>query len=200
MFGFFLFILLTVFLIVKLNEILGMKVGFHIQKERFGYTFESKQSAETVVSEVDRKILKISKVYPKFSVVDFLNKAQKAFEIIFHAYAAGDVATLRDLLAPRIFRAFSLAIDDRNGRRETLEGVLVRFVDVEIIDSDVTNEELFITVKFVTEQSNVLKNGEGQVLEGSTDFIETRTDVWVFSHKLSEANLRWYLHEIKSES
>jgi len=199
MFGFFLFVILTIFLIVKLNEILGMHVGFHIQKEELHDNFQP-TSPDAFISEVDRKMLKITELYPKFNVADFLEKAQKAFEIVFDAYASGDTRTLRDLLGPRIFRAFSMAIDDRKARHEVLEGTLVRFISVEILDSDVVNDEIFITVKFITEQSNVLKNENGQVLEGSPDFVENRTDIWVFSHQVSATDPRWYLHEIKSES
>ena len=107
--------------------------------------------------------------------------------------------TLKELLAPRIFQAFSMAIKDRKSRNETLEGILVRFICTEIVSSDVSASDLFITVRFETEQSNVLKDGNGQIIEGNADFVETRTDVWVFSRKKDSTDPRWFLYEIKSE-
>ena len=119
--------------------------------------------------------------------------------MIFKAYSEGDKSTLKELLVPRTYQAFSMAIDDRNSRGEILEGNLVSFSKVELIDAKVENENIFVTVKFVTEQSNVLKTLDGKILEGSSDFVENRTDIWVFSRKIKSTDSKWFLYEIKSE-
>ncbi|MDR1375542.1 MAG: Tim44/TimA family putative adaptor protein [Holosporaceae bacterium] len=199
MFSLLLFVLLTFFLLTKLNEILGIKIGFQIHKENLK-DFTVADVEEKEVAETNQKILAIKAVYSEFDSHDFLAKAQKAFEIIFFAYAGGDIKTLKGLLCPRIFQAFSLAIDDRKSRDEMLEGILVRIINTEILDSSVYNDDILVTVKFITEQSNVLKSGDGKIIEGNADFIETRQDVWVFSRKKSSRDLRWYLQEIKSEN
>ncbi|MDR2158145.1 MAG: Tim44/TimA family putative adaptor protein [Holosporaceae bacterium] len=198
MLGLFFFALITFFLMAKLNEILGFRTGFHIKKENL-YNPNENSIRETTISEMDKKISQIKEVYPAFDVDDFLKKSQKAFEIIFSAYSSGDVKTLKDLLSPRIFQAFSMAVEDRKKRRETLEGILVRFIRAEIIDIASTEEDIFATVRFETEQSNVLKSEDGSILEGNADFVELRTDVWSFSRKKSASDSRWYLYEIKSE-
>jgi predicted lipid-binding transport protein (Tim44 family) len=91
-----------------------------------------------------------------------------------------------------------MAIEDRKKRGEILEGALVRFVHSEITDVSNVDDDLFVTVKFETEQSNVLKLKDGTILEGNADFIENRTETWSFSKKKTSADARWYLHEIKS--
>lgn len=192
-------VIVVIFLITKLNEILGMRVGFHLRKEDVYKSFNEDVAERAKVSEVNTALAGVLNSCPQFDSDDFLNKAQKAFEIIFTAYASGDLHTLKSLLAPRIFQAFSMAIADRKARNETLDGTLVRFVHVEIVSSDARDNDLFITVRFVTEQSNVLKNGEGQTIEGNADFVETRTDVWMFSRKKESDNPCWFLYEIKSE-
>ena len=190
------FAAVTFFLAVRLNEILGINVGFKISKERFK---EAEKADIREVPELERKLRDVSRGYKKFNTEDFLNKSQKVFEMVFKAYAEEDKGSLKELLAPRTFSAFSMAIDDRRRRRETLEGNLVGFGKVEIIDAEVTKEDIFVTVKFVTEQSNVLKSFDGTILEGSLDFVETRTDVWVFSRKIDSSDPKWFLYEIKSE-
>lgn len=190
------FAAVTCFLLIKLNEIIGIDVGFRISKERF----KDVQKADIKeIPELEKKLRNISDHYKKFNPEDFLNKSQKVFEIVFKAYAGEDKKSLKELLTPRTYGAFSMAIDDRKKRGEILEGDLVGFSKVEIIDAEVTKENIFITVKFITEQSNVLRSSDGTILEGNPDFVENRTDVWVFSRKNSSSDPKWFLHEIKSE-
>jgi predicted lipid-binding transport protein (Tim44 family) len=196
-FGLLLFVLLTFFLLTKLNEILGTKIGFQINKENL-MDFTRADIQEKEISETNQKISDIKAVYDEFDSSDFLSKSQKAFEIIFSAYAEGDLKTLKGLLRPRLFQAFSMAIEDRKSRGETLDGILMRIVDAEIVDSSICNNDIFVMVKFITEQSNVLKSKEGKIIEGNADFIETHQDIWVFSHQKSSRDPRWYLQEIKS--
>lgn len=203
MFGLIFFIVITIILINKLNDILGMHIGFKAETHSniFG---PNENSVEEVIhdekNKLDEKLSRISKEYRGFSKEDFLQKSQKVFELVFEAYANGDKGTLRDLLSKRIFNAFSMAIDDRKSKGEKLEGILVRFISLEIVDAEVTKEDLFITVKFVTEQSNILKSKDGKVLEGNSDFVEKRVDTWVFERKKLSPDLRWFLHEIKDQS
>jgi predicted lipid-binding transport protein (Tim44 family) len=192
------FIFLTFFLLVKLSDVLGLRMGFHIKKDDLRDFSNQNVPQETVASEIDKSFLQFKKLYPSFDAVDFLQKAQKAFEIIFHAYSKGDVKTLKSLLSPRIFYAFSMAIEDRKKRGEILEGILVRFIHSEITDVSNTDDDLLVTVKFETEQSNVLKLKDGTILEGNADFVENRTEIWSFSRKKTSSDARWYLHEIKS--
>ncbi|MDR0678020.1 MAG: Tim44/TimA family putative adaptor protein [Holosporaceae bacterium] len=197
--GFLILILMTFFLIAKLEEIFGKRIGFYIKKENL-YDFSPENCIqEIIISEIDKKISCIKKIYPSFDPNDFLNKSKRAFEIIFAAYSSGDIKTLEDLLSPRILKAFSMAIDDRKKRKEIIEGILVRFISSEIINVDMLDDYILITVKFETEQSNVLKSENGAVLEGNADFVEKRTDIWSFSRKKLSKNSRWYLHEIKSQ-
>ena len=162
--------------------------------------FSEESSVEEIISpenDLERKIAEVSKIYRRFNHKDFVEKAKKAFEIIFIAYAKGDKKTLKGLLLPRIYNAFSLAIDDRNSRKEILEGSLIRFVKSEIIDISVSGNDIFITMKFDTEQSNVLKSESGEILEGNSDFLENRADIWVFCKDITSTDSRWFLCEIK---
>lgn len=191
------FAIVCAFLLFTLNKILGVEIGFKVEKENLRDFTE--EAVEPKISDLEQKLKIISDCYKKFEAEDFLRKAEKVFSIVFSAYAQGDKSTLKDLLAPRTYNAFSMAIDDRKSRGEVLEGNLVRFVSMEILDAEKTDEDLLVTVKFVTEQSNVLKSSSGEVIEGDLDFVENRTDVWVFSRKIAATDSRWLLQEIKSE-
>lgn len=191
------FIVITVLLIVRLNDILGMNVGFKVdvrKNNRFG---EDNSSIEEVHHDDNKvNIRNMFGNYADFVPHDFLEKSKRAFEIIFEAYAKGDKRTLKDLLAPKLRNAFSMAIDDRNSRGEKLEGILVRFISADITDVSANDEDVFITVKFVTEQSNVLKDRNGMIVEGNSDFVENRTDTWIFCRKKNAVSAAWFLYEI----
>ncbi|MDR1551720.1 MAG: Tim44/TimA family putative adaptor protein [Holosporaceae bacterium] len=194
-----LFVLITFFLLIKLNDILGLRLGFRIEKENL-YDLSAQNTVEEATqSQEEPHITKIKKIYPTFCEKDFLEKARKAFEIIFSSYSTGDLKTLKTLLSPRLFHAFSMAIEDRKKRGEILEGILMRFIDSTIVETNLTDEDLFVTVRFDTEQSNVLKSKDGSIIEGNADFVEMHTEVWSFSRKQQSADSRWYLYEIKSE-
>jgi len=193
-----LFAILTFALIVKLNEIIGFRVGFRIEKENLHDPAQGGSEIREVPEE--EKILKtIRSGCLNFDPENFLKKAEKVFEMVFKAYAGGDKSTLKDLLSPRTFKAFSMAIDERKKQGETLEGSILQFVETELVNATTRDETLYVTVKFVTDQTTVLRSADGTILEGDPDYVESRTDVWVFSRKVSSSDPRWFLHEIKSE-
>ena len=192
------FAILTFALLIKLNEIIGFRVGFRIEKEKL----HDPTRGEAEIREVteDERILKtIRSGCLGFDRETFLKKAEKVFEIVFKAYAEGDKATLKDLLAPRTFKAFSMAIDERKAQGETLEGSILQFVGTSLIDAKVKSDSLFVTVEFITDQTTVLKSRDGNILEGNPEYVDSRTDIWIFSRKVNSADPRWFLHEIKSE-
>ena len=85
------FAVITLVLLVKLNSILGTRVGFHIPEEMIP-KMDKEASEEVAIAEIDRKILDIKKHYPSFEEDSFLKKAEIAFETIFNAYAKEDLA------------------------------------------------------------------------------------------------------------
>ncbi len=190
------FLIITFFLLSKLNEIIGLNIGFRVEKENLGDFSEPKIKE---ISVLDKKIQLVKSNYKSFQLDEFLEKSRKVFKVIFQAYAEGDKSTLKNLLAARTYTAFCMAIDDRQKRGEILEGSIESFSSTEFLDAEIVDRNIYVTVKFVTEQSNVLKAADGKVLEGNADFVETRTDVWVFSRPVSSTDSRWILHEIKSE-
>lgn len=192
------FAILTFALLIKLNEIIGFRVGFRFERENLhDQVLEDSEIME--VTEDERILETVRSGCLGFNQETFLKKAEKVFEMVFKAYAEGDKATLKDLLSPRTFKAFSMAIDERKTQGETLEGSILQFVEISLVDAKIKGDNLFVTVKFITDQTTVLKSRDGTILEGNPEYVDSRTDVWVFSRKVNSADPRWFLHEIKSE-
>ncbi|MDH5797185.1 MAG: Tim44/TimA family putative adaptor protein, partial [Paracoccaceae bacterium] len=50
-----------------------------------------------------------------------------------------------------------------------------------------------ISVKFVGELTSVVKNAEGEVVEGSANEIKRQRDVWTFARTLGSKDPNWQL-------
>ena len=59
--------------------------------------------------------------------------------------------------------------------------------------------ELFASVKFVSEVISVKKDKEGKVIEGNPNKIKQVTDYWKFSKNILKKGPNWYLSEIISK-
>ena len=135
---------------------------------------------------------------PSFSATGFLQGAAKAFEMIIAAYAKSDTDTLRPLLSPEVYSQFAGAIQDREQRGETFTSELVVLKPPKIESVEMRGSAAHIAVIFQSEQSNVLKNAQGEVIEGSADHVESVTDIWTFSHDTNAHDPNWILAATRS--
>ncbi len=149
---------------------------------------------EEELSEVDKVLAKI----PGFSREKFLTGAKRAFEIIISAFSKGDVETLEMLVSKSLLKKFQEIIEKRKAEGITSETDFIGFDDVEIINAKISKSEVAkITVKFVSEQVNILKNKDGEVIEGDENFIQNITDNWTFERAVTSTNPNWLLVSTK---
>lgn len=123
----------------------------------------------------------------------FVQGARQAFEMIVLAYAQNDTKTLRPLLSDEVYERFAAAIRQRQDSKETLETSLVGFEKSEIVNAAMNGSEARVTVKFVTEQINVTRNGEGLITDGNPNEVTRVTDVWTFARDTNSSNPNWLL-------
>ena len=116
---------------------------------------------------------------PAFDEAAFLKGARGAFEIVVNAFAAGDVAALKPLLASNVLESFVGAITARGGGK--LPSPLVSIKNAEIVDSAVEGTTALVTVKFVSEQ-----NGDGNA-------VNEHVDSWTFSRPVKARDPNWTL-------
>ena len=67
----------------------------------------------------------------------------------------------------------------------------------EIAKVNIENGKALISVEFVSEQVNVLRGENGEVIQGDENYIQTITDVWTFEKKLDAKTLNWVLVSTK---
>lgn len=187
------FAFLTVILLIKLNEILGMAIGFRKEHECAAADSQPEAAHKVYSENLHKEIFKYCR---DFDERDFLDKVQRVFKVVFKAYASGDLTILKDLLTPKLYTAFEMAIKDRTSKGEVLSGNIERIVSASIDSTNIDNNKVFINVMFISEQVTVLRNKEGAVIEGNDDFVNSVREVWTFLKSIDSNGKQWYLSEI----
>jgi predicted lipid-binding transport protein (Tim44 family) len=127
---------------------------------------------------------------PSFDVQRFLAGAKGAYEMIVKAFASGDRATLRNLLAPTVMASFDTAIAAREteGRSETVEFLHPPRADLEKAEVAGASDLARLTVRFLAEFRSRSKGREGEAVE------DRRTaELWTFERNLKSRDPNWTL-------
>ena len=146
------------------------------------------------LSPLDRELIKI----PNFNKNTFIKGAQKAFEMILISFSKGDLKTLEKLVNTELLTKFNSVIDERKEKGISAETDLVGFVETEVESVNfVDNNKVNVVVKFVSEQVNLLKDVNGEVIEGDENYVQTISDVWTFEKSLNAGVNNWMLCSTK---
>jgi predicted lipid-binding transport protein (Tim44 family) len=135
----------------------------------------------------------IGKIDPKFNKDEFLSGAKVAFEIILNAYSSGDTPALKPLLNADVFANFSQVIWDRDQAKQTMEDTLVSITSAEIVEAFAEGNIENITVKYVSEQVNVTRDENGNIVDGDPSAVIETIDFWTFSRNSKSNDPNWTL-------
>ncbi|MGO1119550.1 Tim44/TimA family putative adaptor protein [Rhodovibrionaceae bacterium A322] len=133
-----------------------------------------------------------------FDPEGFVQGARAAFEMILLGFAKGDQEVLRPLLADDVFADFSKAMEQRADAGETMETTLVSLDKGEIIEAELQGKTAFVTVKLVSEQMNVTRDAEGEVVDGDPHLVAKVTDIWTFARNTRSRDPNWTLVSTRS--
>lgn len=130
-----------------------------------------------------------------FTSAEFLTGAKAAFEMVIDAYNDSDDETLKMLLADPIYREFkaSLEANERDGR--TAHTTLVAIVKADITAAKLKGNTATITVDFLTEQVPLVRDKDGNIIEGNASHQEAVEDQWVFERNLTSNDPSWKIIE-----
>ena len=177
----------------KISEESAAKIFDMIVKEaeKQQQTAVEKDSVpEENMSDLDKTLVKI----PGFNKERFITGAKRAFEIIVTAFSKGDTETLENLVSKSLIKKFQEIIEKRRAEGISAETDLIGFDQAEITAAKISKNDIAkITVKFVSEQVNLLKNKDDEIIEGDENFIQNITDVWTFERCLTSTNPNWLL-------
>lgn len=146
------------------------------------------------LNEVDAVLCRI----PDFNKDSFLQGAKKAFQVITEAFNRADTETLKMLVSTAIYKKMAEIIKQRQDDKITAETDFICFDRAEIIKAQINDKnKALISVEFVSEQVNVLRDKDNAVIQGDENYIQNITDVWTFERALDAKTLNWVLISTK---
>lgn len=139
-----------------------------------------------LISGQDGKIIKMvipanSIPLPKKEAMteeDFLRGAKMTFHVVSNAFAKGRRKELKDFLAPKVYDTFIKAIETREAQKNSVDFSLICLSSAKVLKKAQDLKE--VTVEFVSEQINLLKNEKGEVIEGDPMTVAIVEDIWTF--------------------
>ncbi len=121
----------------------------------------------------------------------FLSGAKYAFELVIKSFANGDLASLKMLLADKIYQGFETAVNQRKAQENILTTNLISIEKSEIISAIMLENIASIAVKFTSKQINYISDKSGAVTSGRKDEISEVTDIWTFKKDVTSPNPNW---------
>ncbi len=116
-----------------------------------------------------------------FSPQAFLSGARAAYDMVVHAFAAGDSATLRSLMAPEAIANFDNAIRARAAAGQTMTTTVVSIDDATIVGAQLVGATAQLRVRFVAKLASVTRDAAGAVVDGSPSAVADHIDLWTFA-------------------
>ena len=183
------------FIILRLRNILGRKTG-HEDEVFKGF---SEKKFEQFKKENFKKTAEDQNKLEGEQKKQFLIGAQSAYETIITSFAKGDRNQLKPLLSSQMYSNFDSAITQRENENVKSELTFVGIKETKVEHFEKIKNELYATVKFVSEIISVKKDNQNKIIEGNADKIKEVTDHWKFSKNVLSSSPNWYLSEIVSK-
>ncbi|MEQ6202946.1 Tim44/TimA family putative adaptor protein [Sulfitobacter sp. HNIBRBA2951] len=200
---------IAVFLILRLKNVLGTREGFEKPPlpqqpaERSGPAFEVIEGGPDldITDHFDegtaqaRALTEMKRIEPSFNVTDFLAGGRGAYEMIVMGYENGELDQIKDFLAEDIYESFVEGIAAREDQGLTIEAnfIGVREMSLENVTLDPDTKEAEMTLKFVAELTQAVRDKDGEIIEGSLTDVKKQKDSWVFARIMGSDDPNWFL-------
>src|ERR1700733_15929771 len=135
-----------------------------------------------------------------FSPQAFLSGARVAYDMVVHAFAAGDSATLRNLMTPEAFANFDNAIRSRAAAGQTMTTTVVSIDDATIVGAQLVGAAAQLAVRFAAKLASVTRDAHGVVVDGSPSAVADHIDLWTFGRDIRSRDPNWMLTATESAS
>jgi len=175
------------------DNVVAIKTNKHENQENENQENENQEQEETLGG-----LTELREKDPSFSDRDFIAGSKDAFSWIVEAFSKGEISKLEPLLSEPLFEGFKQAIEQREAGQLSSETNIVSIKSAQIHNVTVKQDQVNITVEYVTDQIKSTRNAEGEIVDGDPDTIETVTDLWTFNRNIKSKNPNWTL--VKTET
>jgi predicted lipid-binding transport protein (Tim44 family) len=200
---------IAIFLVLRLKNVLGTREGF--EKPPLQESSPSKNNRDfrvidggedtDITENIDKKspsadaLARMKRVDNGFLVTEFLSGARSAYEMILMAFENGDLNEVEGFLDADVRDAFQQVINTRAEKKLKVvaEFYGIRELSLKSADFDEKTKIAELSVAFTGELSSVVKNEEGEIIEGDAKQVKRQKDTWTFSRDLSSNDPNWLL-------
>ncbi len=202
---------IAVFLILRLRNVLGTREGFEKPPTTIGAETKRRSQPELEVieggpdrditdhvaedSDAAKALAAMKGVDRSFHLGEFLQGARGAYEMILMAFENGDLASVKPFLSDEVYAAFASVVEERERNGLKVEATFVGISDLSLkdVEFDRGTREAELSVKFVGELTEVVRDRAGDLVEGSSSAIKRQRDIWTFARTMGSADPNWIL-------
>jgi len=200
---------IAVFLILRLRSVLGTREGFEKPPVNLNGAGNSRPDLEVIEGGPDRDITDhvdegsdaaqalaaMKRVEADFNVSEFVQGARGAYEMILMGFENGDLNALQPFLAEDVYDSFVEAVAQREDQGLTIEAEFIGVRETTIANAsfDESKKLAEITMRFVGEMTSVVRNSDGEIIEGDAKTVKRQKDTWVFARTMGSNDPNWQL-------
>jgi predicted lipid-binding transport protein (Tim44 family) len=172
------------FIFLRLRGILGKRTGF-----------EGKDKTE-FKQEFIKKVIKEN--FDEKEKIFFLEGAKIAYETIIKDFSDSDnkLTNCKSLLGEKIYNQFEEALKEREAKGNFAETTFIGINSATIKEYNKIENNLVVTVDFVSELITCIKNKEKKIISGNPEKIKKVYDTWKFSKDTRSSGPNWLVADI----
>lgn len=201
---------IAVFLILRLRSVLGTRDGFEKPPAPAPASRPDRQRDFDVIeggpdhdiidhvpegSSAAKALAEMKRIEPFFNVGEFLSGARGAYEMILMGFDNGQISDLKPFIAEDVYETFEQVIAHREEQGLRIEAEFIGVRDMKLSDAtfDPQTRRAEVTVSYVGELTSVVKNAEGEIVEGDPRAIKKQKDVWTYARIMGSDDPNWQL-------
>lgn len=202
---------IAIFLILRLKSVLGTRDGYEAQPQPRPdpSTNPRRQEFEVIEggpdyditdhvpegSDAATALMGMKRIEPSFNVTEFLGGAKGAYEWILMAFERGQMDEIAPFLSEDVFEAFSQVVDSRQEQGLSVEADFVGVRETSLTDAafDQATGRAEITVRFIGELISVVRDANGEIIEGQPGHSKKQKDTWTFERVMGSDDPNWRL-------
>ncbi|XP_004926824.1 mitochondrial import inner membrane translocase subunit TIM44 [Bombyx mandarina] len=176
--------------VVRASRLLTEKMG-----SLFGNMFEK--------TELSKTLTEICKIDPNFTAQKFLEDcANDIIPNILEAMVRGDLEILKDWCYEGVFNILATPIKQCKQLGYRLDSKILDIEQIELVMGKMMDQGPVLVITFQSQQIMCVRDGKGNVIEGSPDKVMRVNYVWVLCRDPQELNPKsaWRLLELSANS
>ncbi len=200
---------IAVFLILRLKSVLGSREGFEAPRPATTSVADRRRKLEVIEGGPDHDIIdhvaedsdaaaalaEMKRAEPSFAVGEFLQGARGAYEMILMGFENGNMADIAGFLSDEVHDSFAEVVKMREEQGLTIESEFFGVREIALTDAtfDPATKVGAVTVRFIGELVSVVRNKDGEIVEGEPGKSKRQRDVWTFERVMGAPDPNWRL-------